>query len=450
MFRPRKNGRASFEVVAGERRFRAAGIAKLETIPCIVREFTNIEVIEIQAIENLQRDDLHPLEEAEGYAALVKKAGYDVAEIAKRIGKSHKYVYDRLKLLQLIPAVREVFLGGEISTGHAILIARLSTADQELCLGKESAYGASGGLFQFDSGDVDPRLELGDEIRRKAVSIRELETWINGHVRFRPEDVDLPNLFPETAATLATATEQELKVVKITHDYQLKPETRQSGERTYARTSWKRADGQPDTDSWSRKSKPSKECEHSVLGVVIAGPGRGEAFPVCIAKKKCEVHWAEEQKRAAEKKKGGTDGSTAVNWQEEQRKRDEQWKRDKAERDRWEKAVPALLDAIAAKLKETPGLKVVDIVLDDCRPHGMKKVAKQMGAIETMEDALRVAAFFVIAGQIRNTWSAQHEVPKLFKRLGLNARSIVNEAAPKPKPEKAKKKTATKGKKASA
>lgn len=443
-------GPAKYEIVAGERRFRAATLAGVETAPCIVRDLTDVEALEVQTVENLQRDDLHPLEEAEGYAALMKFAGYDVAQIAQRIGKGEGYVYDRLKLLQLIPAIRTVFLGGEISVGHAIPLARLNAADQKRAL-KGGGYGfGSGvnGLFQMDVGGAQqPGLDLDDRRRRKAVSVRELQEWINDQVRFRPEEVDLPNLFPETAAALETAQEQQLKVVKITRDYQLKPETRGTGERTYSRRSWKRADGKPDGESWE-KPKPSRACDHSVLGVVVAGPGRGEAFPVCIAKKKCTVHWGEEQKAANQRgAPNGAGTSTGKgSWEEDDRRREEKWKKKREEDDRWKKAGPALQEALAEKLKAVAPLELVDIVLDECRPHGMPKLPKQMDAPETPEDALRLAAFFCLTSTITNSWSASTEVPKALKKYGIDAKKIVDQVAPKPKAQKKKKKAPAKKK----
>jgi ParB-like chromosome segregation protein Spo0J len=84
-----------FEIVAGERRYRAATLAKLETVPAIVRELTDAQVLEIMVIENNQREDVNALEEAEGFKRGCSKTGYDLEKLAERIGRSKKYVYDR-------------------------------------------------------------------------------------------------------------------------------------------------------------------------------------------------------------------------------------------------------------------------------------------------------------------------------------------------------------------
>lgn len=114
-----------FEIVAGERRYRAAKIAKLSEMPATIRELTDKQVIEIQVIENVQREDLHPLEEAEGYEQLIKHHGYDVKSIAAKVGKSDSYVEKRLKLCALHEKARKAFSEGKLDLQRASLLARL-------------------------------------------------------------------------------------------------------------------------------------------------------------------------------------------------------------------------------------------------------------------------------------------------------------------------------------
>lgn len=127
---------STYELVAGERRWRAAKIAQLERIPATVRELTDAEVLEIQVVENLQRADLHPLEEAEGYEALMKCQHadghtYTADEIAAKVGKSRSYVYQRLKLTALAPKAREAFYDGRLDASRALLVARVPEAMQD-------------------------------------------------------------------------------------------------------------------------------------------------------------------------------------------------------------------------------------------------------------------------------------------------------------------------------
>lgn len=153
--RPDPKDDALFQIVAGERRWRAAKKAKLAVVPITVRELTDLEVVELMAIENTQREDVDPLVEGEHYAFLIKN-GRDVATIAGKLGKSPSYVYGRLKLADLIPEAKQALAGGALTAGHAILIARIpQPKDQKTALG---------GIREWHNGP--PR------------SVREFATWI--------------------------------------------------------------------------------------------------------------------------------------------------------------------------------------------------------------------------------------------------------------------------------
>lgn len=117
----------TYEIVAGERRFRASIIAGLTVIPAMCRELSDMEALELQILENLQRDDPHPLEEAEGYERLMMKHGYNADQLAERLDKSRSYIYGRLKLCALNIEVREQFLDNEeqLPASTALLIARI-------------------------------------------------------------------------------------------------------------------------------------------------------------------------------------------------------------------------------------------------------------------------------------------------------------------------------------
>lgn len=119
-----KMGDTGFELVAGERRFMAAKLAGMATINATVRDLTDEQVLEVQLIENLQRDGLHELAEAEGYEAL-QQLGHTADEIADKIGKSRAYVYSRLKLLALSKVARKAFYEGSLNASTALLIARI-------------------------------------------------------------------------------------------------------------------------------------------------------------------------------------------------------------------------------------------------------------------------------------------------------------------------------------
>lgn len=121
-----------FEVVVGERRYRASKIAKINSIPAIIQVLSDEEVQEIQVIENLQRENPHPITEAEGIAKFLNFKGkkYTIEDIAKRIGKSASYVYQRVKLISLIEPLKAMYRKDKLTTLQALKLARLDEATQ--------------------------------------------------------------------------------------------------------------------------------------------------------------------------------------------------------------------------------------------------------------------------------------------------------------------------------
>ncbi len=114
---PTKSG--TYRIVAGERRWRASKLAGLKTIPCIIRSFEEQTVMELALVENLQREDLNPIEEAEGYKQLMEAFDLTQEEISKRVGKSRSAVANSLRLCNLQKEVQALLIAGELSQGHA-------------------------------------------------------------------------------------------------------------------------------------------------------------------------------------------------------------------------------------------------------------------------------------------------------------------------------------------
>ncbi len=117
LVRPLPSG--GYQLVAGERRWRASRMAKLREVPVVVKELTDTETMEIAIIENLQREDLNPIEEAEGLQALIDKCGFTQEEVAASVGKSRSAIANSLRLLRLPQEVRDMTREGSISAGHA-------------------------------------------------------------------------------------------------------------------------------------------------------------------------------------------------------------------------------------------------------------------------------------------------------------------------------------------
>jgi ParB family chromosome partitioning protein len=129
-----------FEIIAGERRWRAAQLAQLHEVPALVRDFNNQEALEIGLIENIQRSDLRPLEEAAAFQRLIDEYGHTQELVAEAVGKSRSYIANSLRLLMLPLRVREHLDAGRLTVGHAR--ALLTSPEAE----KLSDYVVSGGL----------------------------------------------------------------------------------------------------------------------------------------------------------------------------------------------------------------------------------------------------------------------------------------------------------------
>ncbi len=125
----RRSSVRGYDIVAGERRFRAAQLVGLSVVPAVIREFSDIELMEIAVIENLQREDLNAIELAEAYVQLMQKANMTQEELAKRVGQSRSHVANMVRLLQLPAPVRALVSRGTLSMGHAR--ALLAVEDEE-------------------------------------------------------------------------------------------------------------------------------------------------------------------------------------------------------------------------------------------------------------------------------------------------------------------------------
>ncbi len=122
----RNNTAGQLEIVAGERRWRAAQLAGLHEVPVIIKNFSNQKTLELSLIENLQRQDLNPIEEAEGYQKLITEFGLTQEQVSERVGKERVTVTNSLRLLKLIPEVRELVQQGQIGSGHAKVLLGVS------------------------------------------------------------------------------------------------------------------------------------------------------------------------------------------------------------------------------------------------------------------------------------------------------------------------------------
>ena len=133
----KKEENGMYTIIAGERRWRAAKLAGLKELPCIVKEYSEKELSEIALIENLQREDLNPIEEAEGYRHLMDTFNMRQEDVAERIGKSRSAVANALRLNNLSDDVKVLVIAGELSQGHARTLLPISDKKNQLLLAQK-------------------------------------------------------------------------------------------------------------------------------------------------------------------------------------------------------------------------------------------------------------------------------------------------------------------------
>src|SRR5438128_1888557 len=182
--------RGGYEIVCGERRWRASKTAGKDSIPARIVNLTDAEALELGVIENIQRENVHELDEALGYKALIKQnaALHTVETIAAKVGRSPSYIYQRLKLAELTANLQKAFYEGKLTAGHAAEIARLQPKDQERALLEcFPGHGTAKAILK----DKDPR----------AIGVRELRDWIQREIHLSlanaPFDVSDANLVPD-------------------------------------------------------------------------------------------------------------------------------------------------------------------------------------------------------------------------------------------------------------
>jgi ParB family transcriptional regulator, chromosome partitioning protein len=302
-----------FEVVAGARRYRASKRAGRDEIPAIIRELSDDQALEAQVIENLQREDVHPLEEAEGYQALLERKRHTVESLAAQVGKSESYIWQRLKLIELIGTAKQAFLTDQITAGHAILIARLTPDDQKEALAHC--------IQKVDVAEGD-RDDWGHKpkIESSLIPVRALARWIDddihrdlGRMPWDLKDEQLvpkagscaacpkrtgntPALFPDVQKD-STCTDRDCFKEKFNTwlDRQIKDLKAQKtkciviSEEQY---NWRLAaiEGRAGVKRKGEYHLPGKKrCKNLGLGYYWDGKNRGQAVEVCTAAS-CAVH----------------------------------------------------------------------------------------------------------------------------------------------------------------
>ena len=171
LVRPKQGGDKDFELVAGERRLRASKLAGYDKIPAMVKRIEDRDLLEIALIENIQRDDLNPIDEARAYRELLEEHGYTQEDLAKRIGKNRTTIANLIRLLQLPEIIQQDLTNSDISTGHARSLLSLESPEEQL--------------------------NVRDKIIQKKISVRETENLVRSKKkakRSRPNQALSPQM----------------------------------------------------------------------------------------------------------------------------------------------------------------------------------------------------------------------------------------------------------------
>ena len=178
----------TYEIVAGERRWRAAQMAQLHVLPVIVRDFTDIEVLEVAIIENIQRADLNAAEEAAGYKQLMDKFGHTQEKMAEALGKSRSHIANLLRLLNLPTPVLELLRDGQISAGHARALIPSQDAlklAQQVIKGGLSVRATEALVKRELAGDPKPKPTGSSDSGEKDADTKALEGDLSANLGMR-------------------------------------------------------------------------------------------------------------------------------------------------------------------------------------------------------------------------------------------------------------------------
>ena len=153
-----------YEIIAGERRFRASKMAGKETIPAIIRDFTDDQMMEISLLENLQRENLNPLEEALAYKNMIDRLGLTQDELSKRVGKSRSHITNIIGILRLPAEVQKLIAQEKLTMSHAKILSKIENEEEIIAMAREIA---EKGLAVHDLEDIAQNKEKKVKIVRK-------------------------------------------------------------------------------------------------------------------------------------------------------------------------------------------------------------------------------------------------------------------------------------------
>jgi ParB family chromosome partitioning protein len=430
----------SFEIVAGARRYRAAQMAEAATVPVRIVNLTDAEALEAQLIENLQRRDVHPMEEANGFRALLnlEDPKYSVEQVAAKTGKSPAYVAGRLKLTELSPVVVEAFYREEIGVGHALLLAKLQPDQQEQALAA---------CFKEDWPNGERKA------KRILLPVRHLQSWIEHNIllilKLAPFDKRDPKLVPTAGscidcpkrtghnkllfadvkqdactdpncyhakvdAHVAKAVVAKPKLLQISTAYG----QQQEGNATLPRNKYVEIRPEKPTTKEEATRPEFKTCKFTTEAIVSDGIDKGELRKVCT-EANCSVHHP---------KKSPQKIADNAQWKVEQEKQ----RREQAIANATGiRILAAIVAAVPVRLMKRDLLFVVEqsaALLDEtrlvvvARQHGIKKTKDSDSTGKLFAAYLRRAEESTLGGLLV-------EITILHAATGQNATQVLRDAA---------------------
>lgn|GEM_PF-750548 len=314
LLRPIKSSdenRAKYRIIAGERRFRAAKQAKLTEIPACILEIGEGDALDVQLIENIQREDLHPLDEADGLLRLMETENLDVPAVAQRLGKKPRYVARMLALTNLIEDARQDLRVGKITLAHALEICRLAPEVQAEAL--KACYEDDP---IFSHGSRNGASEAGKE--RLARHVRHLQAWLETHIYlnlkkapFKKDDsrlredgltcIDCPQRTGHNAMLFADIRDEETclnpgcfkgKIVKLLELKKDEIEKKSGKPAAYLSTDYGsgvKSNGALRKNEYQLLDRKADRCQHAEQAVFVDGSLLGQIKYIC-REETCKDH----------------------------------------------------------------------------------------------------------------------------------------------------------------
>ena len=343
----RKKGQR-FEIVCGERRHRAASALKLTTVPVVVRKLSDIAALELALVENIQDEDLHPLDEAAAYEALLKAPGVTLESVSARVGRSASHIYRRLQFLKLTSPVRMAFARDAITVRHAERLTRVPASEQAEAL--ETCFATLFASEQLEPGPV-----------------RHLDEWIARHVKEQLNNDAIVHVFPELIEQAGGDHPEDaiLEMVGLSESHHAGSDL---GDRKH---------GLLNAGRWDEIRSDGDRCEHARNGAVLHG-GKLRVIECCI-QKGCKKHRPLRPKPSA----------AAAKKTAEQRRVDERRKGEEV-RAAWDRNKPKLLEAFVAHVK---GAEVTPALVEAFSGYLLKTTKALIGKVtpENMGQAMSIA-----------------------------------------------------------